>query len=157
MTEPTPDTAAAEPTAPVDAPPAEVDTTETEGEQQGGNQEAKKWRLKLRDTEAERDGLRERVTTYERAEVERLVADSLADPSDLWVAGTELDALRGKDGSIDPGKVKAAVAELLEQRPHWKRTIRPAPQRGTLKSGATSSGDMLSTSWQAAVGSALRK
>ncbi|MGW0006041.1 hypothetical protein ACWDT6_19655 [Nocardia grenadensis] len=155
MTDQTPAPAAAEPIAPVDAPPAEADTTE--GEQQGGNQEAKKWRLKLRDTEAERDGLRDRVATYERAEVERLVADSLADPSDLWVAGTELDALRGKDGSIDPGKVKAAVTELLEQRPHWKRAVKSAAHARNLKSGATSSDDARPTSWQSAFGTALGK
>ncbi|MEU1956140.1 hypothetical protein [Nocardia rhamnosiphila] len=154
MTEPITDTAAAEPTA-TDAPPAEVDSTERE--QQGGNQEAKKWRLKLRDTEAERDGLRERVATYERTEVERLVADRLADPADLWVAGTELDALRGKDGAIDPAKVKESVDALLEQRPHWKRATRSVPRPGGLKSGATSSGDTMATSWQSAFGAARRK
>ncbi|MGI5222280.1 hypothetical protein [Nocardia sp. CA-290969] len=159
MSDQTPDTAAAEQDAPVDSAP-EVPETDQETEEEQKNpaaRQAAKYRRQLRDTEAERDGLRERVTGYERAEVERLVADSLADPADLWVAGTELDALRAEDGSIDPEKVNKTVAELLEQRPHWKRTTRTRYDVGSLRSGATSSGDTLPTSWQSAFGTALKK
>lgn len=151
--QPTPDQAVAD----AEVPTAEAPVTEPDTEQQTGNREAAKYRRQLRDTENERDTLRERVTGYERAEVERLVADRLADPADLWVAGTELDSLRGKDGAIAPEKVKAAVAELLEQRPHWKRPTKSAADARNLKSGATSSDDWVATSWKSAFDSALKK
>ena len=56
----------------------------------------------LREVEAERDALRDQVAALQRAEVERLAAERLADPSDLWRHdGVELDALLGEDGGLD--------------------------------------------------------
>lgn len=49
----------------------------------GGNEEAKRYRLRLREVEAERDQLVEQVQTLRQAEVERQAADRLEDPSDL--------------------------------------------------------------------------
>ncbi|WP_280502433.1 hypothetical protein [Nocardia farcinica] len=132
--------------------PAEVPASETDAEQ-GGNREAAKWRRQLRDVEAERDGLRERVTSYERTEVERLAAGKLADPSDLWTAGVELDSLRDKSGAIDPAKVAAAAGKVLEEHPHWKRQPRTVTPVGNLRSGA-SSGEQRSASWADAFASA---
>ncbi|ONM47168.1 hypothetical protein [Nocardia donostiensis] len=148
--QPTPDQAVAD----AEVPTAEASVTESDTEQQSGNREAAKYRRQLRDTETERDQLRERVTAYERAEVERLVADHLADPADLWVAGTELDALRGKGGAVDPEKVKAAVAELLEQRPHWRKHRPPIAPPASLVSGLGRELERR-TSWKSAFGSAL--
>ncbi|MEU7764355.1 hypothetical protein AB0B25_04450 [Nocardia sp. NPDC049190] len=149
MTDTTPTAEATEQTDPTTEQHQAPDTeaAETDAEHQTGNREAAKYRRQLRDTEAERDSLRERVTTYERAEVERLVADHLADPADLWVSGVELDALRGKDGAIDQDKVKTAVAELLEQRPHWQKRLKPLAPPASLVSGATGTSDRLGTSW----------
>ncbi|PPJ24147.1 hypothetical protein C5E45_28280 [Nocardia nova] len=116
------------------AEPADPDTaggaTEGEGEQADrGNREAARYRRQLRDTEAERDALRERITGYERAEAERLAADVLTDPADLWAAGVKLDDLRSEDGALDAEKVTAAVAGIAEARPHWRRPPTPRPDR----------------------------
>lgn len=81
--------------------------------------EAASRRRALRATEKERDGLRERVDRHDRAEVERLVAPSLADASDVWSAA-DLDALRVR-GAVDEAKVGEAVAALLASKPHYAR------------------------------------
>lgn len=145
--------------------PAEQQTTEpaadteaTDTEQPNGNREAAKYRRQLREAETERDGLRERVTAYERAEVERLAADRLTDPADLWTGGTDLETLRGKDGRIDPEKVRAAIDGVLEAHPHWQRSRRTPPAAGSLRSGASgSSVDRLGTSWARAFADAKRE
>jgi hypothetical protein len=109
--------------------------------------EAASRRRQLRAAEAERDQLRERVDTHDRAEVERLVAAALADPTDVWGA-VELDALR-EGGAVDAAKVNESVAALLEAKPHYaldrprvdlhqgvRQTERQAPSFGqALKSG----------------------
>jgi hypothetical protein len=109
--------------------------------------EAASRRRALRAAEAERDQLRERVDTHDRAEVERLVAGALADPTDVWGA-VELDALR-EGGAVDAAKVNESVAALLEAKPHYaldrprvdlhqgvRQSERAAPSFGqALKSG----------------------
>lgn len=80
--------------------------------------EAASRRRQLRTVEAERDGLRERIDAQDRAEVERAVAGSLADPTDVWSA-VELDAVRGEDGAVDEAKVSETLAGLLERKPHY--------------------------------------
>ncbi|MBA4855775.1 hypothetical protein [Nocardia farcinica] len=126
----------------------DVSTVEREdNEQQSSNREAARYRRQLRDAEAERDSLRERVLSYERAEVERLAADKLADPTDLWTGGVELDSLRDKSGAIDPAKVVAAAGKVLEDHPHWQRPQRPRPSIGNLKSGAWGGENTAGSSW----------
>ncbi|UAK35201.1 hypothetical protein K8O92_16080 [Nocardia asteroides] len=146
-------------TAPEPSTDTNVSVDEADaGEQQNGNREAAKYRRQLRETETERDALRERVTAYERTEVERLAADRLADPSDLWTGGTDLETLRGKDGAIDPAKVGKAIEGVLESHPHWQRATRPRPAVGSLRSGASgSSVDGLATGWAQAFADAKRE
>jgi hypothetical protein len=114
---------AAEALAPdAEAQPPETDTGETGGERDEGgrylSREAASYRRRLRDAEAERDGLRERLDGYERAEVERLAGDAgLQVPADVWQFGTSLDTLRGGDGSIDHEAVNGLVAEIVKDRP----------------------------------------
>ncbi|NKY57229.1 hypothetical protein [Nocardia flavorosea] len=124
MTTPEPTTEPVEPT--VDDPAA-VDPSEQDDGKTKPGAEAARYRRQLRDTEAERDSLRERITGYERGEAERLAAAGLADPTDMWAGGVRLDDLRGEDGQIDPEKVAAAVSTLTEQRPHWRRPTTPRP------------------------------
>ncbi|MBF6298038.1 hypothetical protein IU459_10815 [Nocardia amamiensis] len=150
-----------EPVENVDAAPADPsgDAPETDagGEQSGPNREAAKWRKQLRTVEAERDGLRERVTAFERAEVERLAADRLADPADLWTGGVDLESLRGKDG-IDAAKVGKAVDAILRSHPHWQRAQKQRPAVGSLRSGATgASVDSLGTSWAEVFGASRER
>lgn len=142
----------AEPTGPqpADSVPDEQTPDTNAGEAQTGNREAAKYRKALRATEAERDGLRDKVTSFERAEVERAAAQHFTDPADLWTAGVDIDELRGADGSVDAAKVAAKVAEVLAAHPHWQRARRGhVPARG-LKSGASGSGDTTGTSWSSA-------
>lgn len=123
MTAPEPTT---DPTAPT-GEPAVVDPAETDDARPKASAEAARYRRQLRDTEAERDALRERITGYERQEAERLAAAGLVDPTDMWAAGVKLDDLRDDKGNLDSDKVAAAVASLIEQRPHWRRPATPKP------------------------------
>ncbi|WML64763.1 hypothetical protein [Rhodococcus sp. AH-ZY2] len=141
MTTPNPTPADTDPNTPgqtpVDTPPADPTTepsAEPPAEPKSGNSEAARYRRQLRDTEAQRDQLAERITVYERGEAQRH-ADRLADPTDLWTAGIELDELRGVDGTIDPTKVAAAVDQVLRDRPHWAKSRTPQPDRRQGASG----------------------
>ena len=84
--------------------------------------EAANYRRRLRDTEAERDELRARVDDYDRREVERLAADRLIDPRDLW-AMTTVDGLRGDDGTIDLEKARDEIGRVVQARPHWAKPM----------------------------------
>ncbi len=95
----------------------EVDDKRTDDQQteDTGNREAAKYRRRLRDTEAERDQLAQRVESMQRTEVERLAAVALLkEPRALWAAGTELADLLAEDGTVDPEKVTAAIKHTRE-------------------------------------------
>ena len=82
-------------------------------------EEAGKRRHALREVEAERDRLRDRVEAADRAEVERLLADRLVDPSDIWSNGVQLSDLHDDEGNLDAEKVTEAAAKLIERKPHF--------------------------------------
>lgn len=104
----------------------------------GGNREAAKYRRKLRDTEAERDTLRDRLTVLQRSEVERLVADRFRDPADVWRDGAQVDELLDDGGNIDSAKVNTAATAVLKAHPHWDIAAAPVSARaGQLQSGAS--------------------
>jgi hypothetical protein len=93
--------------------------------------EAAGYRVKLRETEGERDRLAGVVESMQRAEAERLVTDvveagyrHLAVGSDLWRGGVELSELLDEDGQLDRTKLKAAGARVGTEHPHWRA---PAP------------------------------
>jgi hypothetical protein len=88
--------------------------------------QAASYRRQLRGAETERDGLREQLDTRDRADVERLAGATMADGRDLWVAGVELAALRDDDGTLSVELVEQAVADVLEQRPHWRKARTPS-------------------------------
>jgi hypothetical protein len=116
--EPAEDGAAATPN---DVAPA--DATEQTGDERDESgrylsREAASYRRRLRETETERDGLRERLERYERAEVERVAADAgLQVPGDVWSFGASLDTLRGEDDGIDADAVTGLVSEIVKDRP----------------------------------------
>ena len=87
--------------------------------------EAARYRRSLREAETERDALRGRVETIQRAEVERLAAEDLATPSDLWLTGAALSGLLDDDGNVDQAKVTDAVKAVLTDRPGWRRLTHP--------------------------------
>lgn len=88
--------------------------------------QARKYRQQLRATEAERDQLRAQVESFQRAEVERLAADRMADPADLWRAGINLGDLLTEDGAIDTQRVTETVDQVLSTHRHWRKTASAA-------------------------------
>lgn len=79
------------------------------GEDKPSNREAR-YRVQLRETEAERDQLAATVEALQRAEVERLAAKTIQKPSALWAAQTPLADLLDDDGAVDPQKVTKAAS-----------------------------------------------
>lgn len=103
------------------------------------NREAARYRRQLRETESERDTLRDRLAALQRAEIERLAgtAAKLAAPSAIWASGVQLADLLDGDGQVDPERV-AAAAEQAAQRLGLARTpTRPRadPSQGPRGSG----------------------
>jgi len=82
--------------------------------------EAAGYRTRLRDTEAERDSLRARVDRQDREAVERIAAERMTGPADLWL-DAELTAMRDQDGGLDPELVRAEIDRVLSARPHWRK------------------------------------
>lgn len=92
------------------------DKPEESAEQDGSKaaREAAKYRRQLRETQAERDQLREQIDAMRRAEVERLAGAVLRKPSGLWAAGVQVADLLAEDGTVDPGKVEAAAKQAAD-------------------------------------------
>ncbi len=91
--------------------------TDTDGtDERTPSREAAAYRRRLRDTEAERDTLAGRVEALQRREAERIAGQHLADPTDLWLLGDDLDELL-TDGDIDAAKVSAAARAIVSTRP----------------------------------------
>ncbi|GAB4597526.1 hypothetical protein MOKP4_38440 [Mycobacterium avium subsp. hominissuis] len=112
------DPAAAEPEAPED------DSTEA-----SPNSEAARWRRQLREVEAERDALAERLQGHQRREVESMVADLLDVPADLFDIGqVQPSDFYNDDGTLNEGELRAAAGALLEERPRLGKP-RPAGPR----------------------------
>lgn len=105
----------------------------------GGNREAARYRTRLREVEAERDGLRERLAAVQRAEVERLAGDRLAVPGDLFdIGGHDLAGLLDDAGDVDRVRVEQAVGGLLDTRPGLARQTRQKwPDMGQGQRGST--------------------
>jgi hypothetical protein len=129
-----------EPDAPTDTseslsepPTTGQDASDADHDPDGRSQsrEAARYRTQLRDTEAERDSLREQLDRYQRGEVERVAASAgLAVPSDVWLHGADLSTLRGDSGEIDTETVTGLVADLIRDRPGLR-----APVNGSLGIG----------------------
>jgi len=139
------------PAAPADTPANATDTTETgglkgsdsksdptgtptedtteDGESRGGNHEAAKYRVRLRETETERDALAARLATSERSVIDHAIAAAGIDPR-LWeLSGIDLNELRTETGALDIAatvdRARAIRAEVYGAGP------RPNPQQGT--------------------------
>lgn len=118
-------------------------TSETASDERDENgrylsREAAGYRRRLRETETERDQLREQLDRVQRAEVERLAsAAGLAVASDVWQFGATLQTLRGEDGSIDSETVSGLVADIVKDRPGLQ--ARPVGDIG-IGRGATAAG-----------------
>ena len=111
--------------------PTEAESTEQE--QDGGNAEAAKYRRRLREAEAQRDTLTERLEGLQRAEVERLAGEHLAKGAGIWTT-TALSDVLDDDGTVDPAKVTQAAQEARESvgLAPAHGTPRPDPSQGAL-------------------------
>lgn len=128
--EPTPDSGEEEQPDPEAGDASAQDDGERDDTDDNPNQEAARYRRRLRETEGERDRLGAALEQYQRLEVERIASsgpDALAEGGDLWQGGADLAELVDEDGQVDPEKVRTAVAGVLSQRPHWRR---PSPDLG---------------------------
>src|SRR5690625_1674384 len=76
--------------------------------------EAKRYRLRLRETEAERDNLAAQLEALRKAEAERIAAAEVSNPAGLWAAGTDVADLLTDDGAVDPQKVRQATRDAAE-------------------------------------------
>lgn len=85
--------------------------------------EAATFRRRLRETEAERDTLREQLDRAHRAEVERIAGAELANPSDIWVFGATVETLRGEDGAIDTRTVEGVARDIVQSRPGLRAPV----------------------------------
>jgi hypothetical protein len=91
------------------------------GEPQKVNKEAQ-YRVQRNEARAERDALAQRVERMQRAEVERLAADTLSHPADLFsLSGNKLADYLTEDGDVDAVKVAADVAAVLAERPGLRK------------------------------------
>ena len=98
------------------------------------NAEAARFRKALRAAETERDGLRERLTGWQKAEAEKMAGATLARPSSLWAAGVQLDDVLDADGRVDPEKLTAAVTDAAD-RLGLARPV-PQPPKAAIQPGA---------------------
>lgn len=110
------------------------------GEAHKANREAR-YRVERNEARAERDALAQRVERMQQAEVERLAADALSHPTDLFsLSGNELADYLTDDGDVDADKVAADVAQILAERPGLRKRMpgydptqgyggRPEPKR----------------------------
>ena len=91
------------------------------GEGQKSNKEAR-YRVERNEARAERDAMTQRVERMQRAEVERLAADGLSHPADLFsLSGNELADYLTESGEVDAEKVAADVAAVLAERPGLRK------------------------------------
>lgn len=100
-----------------------------ESEDGKAGKEAAKYRRQLRDTEAERDALGEKVTALQRLAVETEARKHLRKPEALWAAGADLAGLLDENGLPDPVKVEAASNDAV-QRLGLNTTPKPDPGQG---------------------------
>lgn len=103
-------------------PPAEA---EAEGKDEG--KEAAKYRHRLREAEAQRDALGEKVTALQRLAVEVEAAKHVYKPEALWAAGVDLADVLGEDGLPDPARVEAASHDAVQR---LGLNTRPKPDPG---------------------------
>ncbi len=107
------------------------DTAEDDGQRPKNREE--RYRKERAALKAENDELRARLEKRDRLEVERVAAEHLADPADLWLSGNDVSAYLTDDGDVDADKISEAVKALIAERPHWgKAKIPAAPPASTV-------------------------
>lgn len=100
---------------------------------QGGNSnsEARKYRLRLRETERERDQLRDTLERTRRSVVDHAVTAAGLDPRLLTAAGHSTESFIGEDGLIDHAALTSAITKTAEEFKVNRPRLTPNPQQGT--------------------------
>lgn len=104
------------------------ETTQADAADSGmaeANAEAKSWRLKYRAADTRAQVAEARVEQQNRRHVERVLATRLADPTDAWANGLDLDAVLDGDGLVDDEAVLTYAEELIAAKPHYAAKLRP--------------------------------
>lgn len=83
------------------------------------HRDGERYRARLREVEAQRDVLADRVAAMQRGEAERLAAQHLQRGEDLWAAGIDLDWLLDENGDLVAELVDEAARDVKARRPHW--------------------------------------
>lgn len=133
--------------------PAE-DTPDETGDQPP-NRKAR-YRIRAKEAESARDALAARLDTLQRNEIQRLAADRLTDPADVWRDGAAVADMLDNDGNIDTKKVDTLISGLTTKHPHWISAR--SPQLGSRSgSGAGTQNGHRQASWADALNSPRRE
>lgn len=100
------------PEAPEAPAPEPTDQEPTEDTKAG--REAARYRTQLRETEGERDRLREQVASLQRAAVDGIAGNLVLNPAGVWASGLDVATVLNEDGTVDPAKAEAAVRSAAE-------------------------------------------
>ena len=110
---------------------ADTADDETKSAETNPGREAAAWRVKCREAEQQRDALASQVTAMRRTECERIAAEHLEIPADLFaLSDIEMDSLLTDDGRVDAAKVESAALGLLKVRPGIGVTPSPPDMDG---------------------------
>ena len=99
---------------PDQSPPATAESGaehDSAPESESANAEAARWRVKLRETETERDGLAAQLEAVRTDQVNAHATAAGITPKALWASGAQLPELLDDNGVVDPDKVAEAVAK----------------------------------------------
>ncbi len=113
-------------------PEATPEPTEPD-EATGGNAEAAKWRVKLREAETERDNLTSQLEAARRQIVTQ--AAGLGNAAPLLFDGRDVGEFFTDDGSLDAGKVDEAAREVRDKYGLPNRP-KPDPNQGRIVTAA---------------------
>lgn len=110
----------------------EADTDEEHNDIGRARAQAKKYRARLRETEAERDQIREQLAAQQRAFIDwraTTSADGPVDPQLLDAAGLTVSELVDGDGHLNMNAVDTFIDQTATRfRVH--RSVKPNPQQG---------------------------
>ncbi|MCT2042516.1 hypothetical protein M3D15_04105 [Pseudoclavibacter alba] len=77
-----------------------------------GNNEAAKYRRKLREVEGQRDQLTEQLNTIRRTVIDRQVKALGYEPEGFWAGGAELEQFLNDEGHINDEAVETTAREI---------------------------------------------
>ncbi|MEU2199678.1 hypothetical protein [Isoptericola sp. NPDC019482] len=136
--------------SPTEAPEAvqEAPDAPAEAPEPGkAGREAAKYRTQLRETEAERDTLRETVSALRREQAEAALDKTLAKPDSFWLTGATVDDYIDDTGNLDRSRLVADAQSAVNKQglASFKRFAGHADQgaRPVEKSGGTTWQDVL--------------